>query len=220
MLDGKSAPRTEPSSWTVAVRNRLQRGLPLKHLLPDRQPVFVGSWVYIFGVAAIAGLIWVVLSGCILAFFGPQWWHQSGVGRFVNSLHLWSVQVFFVFMVLHLWGQYFMASWRDGRAKTWMIGVVIFAFSIGTAFTGFISQQNFDGQWIAVNAKDATNAAGVGSFFNVLNFGQMYGLHIALLPMLVASLIGVHVLLVRMKGVVRPIGKKKTAEPSHQEAAS
>jgi quinol-cytochrome oxidoreductase complex cytochrome b subunit len=198
----------------------LQRGLPLKHLLPDRQPVFVGSWVYIFGVAAIAGLIWVVLSGCILAFFGPQWWHQSGVGRFVNSLHLWSVQVFFVFMVLHLWGQYFMASWRDGRAKTWMIGVVIFAFSIGTAFTGFISQQNFDGQWIAVNAKDATNAAGVGSFFNVLNFGQMYGLHIALLPMLVASLIGVHVLLVRMKGVVRPIGKKKTAEPSHQEAAS
>jgi quinol-cytochrome oxidoreductase complex cytochrome b subunit len=162
----------------------------------------------------------VVLSGCILAFFGPQWWHQSGVGRFVNSLHLWSVQVFFVFMVLHLWGQYFMASWRDGRAKTWMIGVVIFAFSIGTAFTGFISQQNFDGQWIAVNAKDATNAAGVGSFFNVLNFGQMYGLHIALLPMLVASLIGVHVLLVRMKGVVRPIGKKKTAEPSHQEAAS
>jgi Cytochrome b(N-terminal)/b6/petB len=220
MLDSKSEPRAEPSSWTVAVRDRLARGLPLRHLLPDRQPVFVGSWVYIFGVAAIAGLIWVVLSGCILAFFGPQWWHQSGVGRFVNSLHLWSVQVFFVFMVLHLWGQYFMASWRDGRAKTWMIGVVIFAFSMVTAFTGFISQQNFDGQWIAVNAKDATNAAGVGSFFNVLNFGQMYGLHIALLPMLVATLVGVHVLFVRMKGVVRPIGKKKTAQPSNQEPAS
>jgi hypothetical protein len=220
MLDSKSEPRAQSSSWTVAVRDRLARGLPLRHLLPDRQPVFVGSWVYIFGVAAIAGLIWVVLSGCILAFFGPQWWHQSSVGRFVNSLHLWSVQVFFVFMVLHLWGQYFMASWRDGRAKTWMIGVVIFAFSIVTAFTGFISQQNFDGQWIAVNAKDATNAAGIGSFFNVLNFGQMYGLHIVLLPMLVATLVGVHVLFVRMKGVVRPIGKKKTAQPSNQEPAS
>jgi hypothetical protein len=220
MLDSKSEPRAEPSSWTVAVRDRLARGLPLRHLLPDRQPVFVGSWVYIFGVAAIAGLIWVVLSGCILALFGPQWWHQSSVGRFVNSLHLWSVQVFFVFMVLHLWGQYFMASWRDGRAKTWMIGVVIFAFSIVTAFTGFISQQNFDGQWIAVNAKDATNAAGIGSFFNVLNFGQMYGLHIVLLPMLVVTLVGVHVLFVRMKGVVRPIGKKKTAQPSNQEPAS
>jgi quinol-cytochrome oxidoreductase complex cytochrome b subunit len=220
MLDSKPEPRPEPSSWTLSVRRFLQRSLPLSHLLPDRQPVFVGSWVYVFGVLAIAGLIWIVISGVILAFFGPQWWHQSGVGRFVNSLHLWSVQVFFVFMVLHLWGQYFMASWRDGRAKTWMVGVVVFAFSIVAAFTGFISQQNFDGQWIAVNAKDATNAAGIGSFFNVLNFGQMYGLHIVLLPMLVGTLIGIHVLLVRMKGVVRPIGKQKTAQPSDEEHAS
>ncbi len=220
MNSGNSAPPAEPSSWTLSIRRFLQRSLPLKHLLPDRQPVFVGSWVYIFGVVAIAGLMWVVGSGVVLALFGPQWWHQSGVGRFVNSLHLWSVQVFFVFMVLHLWGQYFMASWRDGRAKTWMVGVVIFAFSIVTAFTGFISQQNFDGQWIAVNAKDATNAAGIGSFFNVLNFGQMYGLHIALLPMLIATLVVVHVLLVRVKGVVRPIEKQQTAPPSHEESAS
>ena len=220
MSSGNATPQAEPSSWTLAIRRFLQRSLPLKHLLPDRQPVFVGSWVYIFGVIAIGGLMWVVGSGVVLALFGPQWWHQSGVGRFVNSLHLWSVQVFFVFMVLHLWGQYFMASWRDGRAKTWMIGVVIFAFSIVTAFTGFVSQQNFAGQWIAVNAKDATNAAGIGSFFNVLNFGQMYGLHIALLPMLVATLVGVHILLVRMKGVVRPIENKPDAQPSHEEAAS
>ena len=219
MLDSKSQPQPEPSSWTLAVRRFLQRSLPLTHLLPDRQPVFVGSWVYIFGVVAIAGLVWVVGSGIALAFFGPQWWHQSGVGRFVNSLHLWSVQVFFISMVLHLWGQYFMASWRDGRAKTWMIGVVIFAFSIVTAFTGFISQQNFDGQWIAVNAKDATNAAGIGSFFNVLNFGQMYGLHIVLLPLMVGTLVVIHVVLVRMKGVVRPIehNQMNAAQTSGEE---
>ena len=220
MSEAKLTPRSESSSWTLSIRRSLQRNLPLAHLLPDRQPVFVGSWVYIFGVVSIAGLMWVVGSGVVLALFGPQWWHQSGVGRFVNSLHLWSVQVFFVFMVLHLWGQYFMASWRDGRAKTWMIGVVIFAVSIVTAFTGFISQQNFDGQWIAVNAKDATNAPGIGSFFNVLNFGQMYGLHILLLPMLVATLVGVHVLMVRVKGVVKPIERKQTAQPENEERAS
>jgi hypothetical protein len=220
MRDGGPAPQAEPSSWTLSLRRYMQRKLPLAHLLPDRQPVFVGSWVYIFGVVSIAGLIWVVASGMVLAFFGPQWWHQSSIGRFVNSLHLWSVQVFFVFMVLHLWGQYFMAGWRDGRAKTWMVGVVIFAFSIVTAFTGFISQQNFDGQWIAVNAKDATNAAGIGSFFNVLNFGQMYGLHIVLLPGLIVTLIAVHVLLVRVHGVVRPFERKQAAQPSNEEHAS
>ena len=211
----------ESSSWTAWVRGRLERGIPMKHFLPDRQPYFVGSWVYIFGVLAIAGLIWILISGTILALFGPQWWHQSSVGRFVNSLHLWSVQVFFIATLLHLVGQYFMASWRDGRAKTWMIGVVLFVFSIVTAFTGFLSEQNFDGQWIAIQGKDALNATGAGSFFNVLNFGQVYGIHIVLLPLMVVTLISIHVVLVRMKGVVRPIEhKNKTADPASEEHAA
>jgi quinol-cytochrome oxidoreductase complex cytochrome b subunit len=193
-------------SWTERARDYLGRRLPAANLLPDRQPYYVGSWVYVFGVVTIAALVWVILSGMVLSFFGPQWWHVSGVGRFFNGLHFWSVQLFFIFMVLHLWGQYFAAGWRDGRAKTWMAGVVIFLVSIVAAFTGYVSQQNFDAQWIAVNAKDAMNSVGAGAFFNVLNFGQMYGMHVVLLPLAVAFLVGLHVLLVRMKGVVKPIG--------------
>ena len=204
---------TVPSSWTERTRDYLGRKLPAANLLPDRQPYYVGSWVYIFGVITIAALVWVILSGIVLAFFGPQWWHVSGVGRFFNGLHFWSVQLFFVFMVLHLWGQYFAAGWRDGRAKTWMAGVLIFLVSIIAAFTGYVSQQNFDAQWIAVNAKDAMNSVGAGAFFNVLNFGQMYGIHVVLLPLGIAVLVGLHVVLVRLKGVVKPIGyDRKVAE--------
>jgi len=198
-------------SWTAATRRQLERRLPWENLLPDRQPFWVGSWVYVFGVVTIAALGWVILSGTILALFGPQWWHLSKAGRFFNSLHFWSVQVFFVFMVLHLWGQYFMASWREGRAPTWMVGVVTFAVSIVAAFTGYLSQQNFDSQWIAVNAKDAVNSTGVGGFFNVLNFGQMYGLHVMLLPIGITALVALHIVQVRMKGVVPPIDADKRA---------
>jgi quinol-cytochrome oxidoreductase complex cytochrome b subunit len=192
--------------WTNIVRRSIGRRLPLTELLPTRQPYYVGSWVYVFGVVTIAALVWVVLSGLVLAFEGPQWWHVSPEGRFVNSLHFWSVQLFFIFMVLHLWGQYWAASWRDGRAPTWMIGVVIFVVSIVTAFTGYLAQQNFDAQWIAVNGKDAINALGTGVFFNTLNFGQMYGIHVMLLPILVTILVVVHIVQVRIRGVVRPLG--------------
>jgi Cytochrome b(N-terminal)/b6/petB len=191
--------------WTTAVRHAIERGLPLENLLPSRQPFYVGSWVYVFGVATIAALIWVVASGVVLAAFGPQWWHLSAAGQFFNSLHFWGVQVFFLFMILHLIGQFFMASWREGRAPTWMVGAVTFFISVVAAFTGYLSQQNFDAQWIAINAKDALNASGVGAFFNVLNFGQMYGLHILLMPAAITGLVVVHILLVRMRGVVRPI---------------
>jgi len=200
-----SAPEPTDATWTGAIRRLLERRLPLAHLLPVRQPFFVGSWVYVFGVVAITALIWVIGSGVVLAFFGPGWWHVSGIGRFVNSVHFWAVQIFFFFVVLHLWGQYFMASWRNGRATTWIVGVVIFIVGLVTGFTGYVSQQNLDAQWIAINAKDGINATGAGAFFNVLDFGQMYGIHVMLLPILVTTLVVLHVVQVRMRGVVRPI---------------
>jgi quinol-cytochrome oxidoreductase complex cytochrome b subunit len=91
-----------------------------------------------------------------------------------------------------------------------MIGVVIFGASILTAFTGYLSQQNFAAQFIAINGKDAMNSAGIGAFFNVLNFGQMYGLHVMLLPIGITFLIVVHIVMVRMRGVVKPIDPEGT----------
>jgi ubiquinol-cytochrome c reductase cytochrome b subunit len=191
-------------SMTRAVQERLSQNLPYEELLPYEQPVYVHSYVYLFGIATVASFVLLILSGIILSVFGPQWWHTSDVGHFFNSLHFWSVQAFFFFMVVHLWTAFFQGAWRDGRGLTWVSGVITFLVSILTAFTGYLSQQNFDAQWIAVQGKDALNSAGVGAFFNILNFGQMYGFHIAILPIGVALLIGTHLLLVRLRGVVRP----------------
>ena len=76
--------------------------------------------------------------------------------------------------------------------------------SIGAAFTGYLSQQNFDSEWIGTQAKDGINSTGAGAFWNVLNFGQMLMWHIVLLPLVVAAIVGLHVLLVRRRGVVPP----------------
>ena len=59
----------------------------------------------------------IIASGSILALKGPGWWHFIGLGRFFNSIHLWSVELFFLFMVIHLWGKYWMAARRSGRAR-------------------------------------------------------------------------------------------------------
>jgi quinol-cytochrome oxidoreductase complex cytochrome b subunit len=167
-------------------------------------------------VLTIAALIWVLVSGVWLALAGAAWWHTSTVGHFVNSLHLWSVELFFFFMVIHLWGKFFMAAWRGRRALTWITGVVAFVGSIATAFTGYVVQQNFDAQWIATQAKDGLNSVGVGAWFNVLNTGQMLLWHVLLLPLVVGVLVVLHVLLVRRRGVVPPLDEPEASrrEPS------
>jgi hypothetical protein len=195
----------EKPTWTGRVRRGAVDALPPDRLLPDTQPVYVQSWVHIFGVLTLAALAVILLSGGVLALAGPAWWHTSGAGRFFNSMHLWSTELFFAFMVVHLWAKFFMAAWRGRRAMTWMTGAVAFLVSIGTAFTGYLSQQNLDSQWIGGQAKDGLNASGVGAFFNVLNYGQMLMWHIVLLPLAVAALVGLHILLVRRNGVVPPL---------------
>src|SRR5579863_3171269 len=211
------APGDDPDArmWTARVRRRALAVLPPGKLLPDRQPAYVSSWIYVFGVASLAALGIVIASGSALALGGSDWWHTNPVGHFFNSLHLWSVELFMAFMVIHLWGKFWMAAWRGRRAMTWITGVLAFGASVVTCFTGYLSQQNFDSQWIATNGKDAFNAVGIGSFWNVLNFGQMFMWHIVLMPLILIAVVGAHVLLVRVRGVSHPL----PARPARGRAA-
>ena len=197
---------TENRNWTGALRRRLLRELPPDRLLPDSQPAYMASWIYLFGVLTVAALGVVIATGCLLALRGPAWWHLSSVGHYVNSMHLWSVELFLAFMVIHLWGKFFMAAWRGKRAMTWMTGAVAFFASIGTAFTGYLAQTNLDSQWISTQAKDGLNSVGIGAWFNVMDFGQMLMWHIVLLPAVIGLLTVWHLVLVRRRGIVPPIG--------------
>jgi quinol-cytochrome oxidoreductase complex cytochrome b subunit len=97
-------------------------------------------------------------------------------------------------------------------------GAVTFLIAIPCALTGYVSQQNFDAQWISTQAKDAMNSVGIGSFFNLLNFGQMYSYHIFLLPAAVVAVVIGHVLLVRKHGVVPPLvlSQSSSGEPAEK----
>ena len=218
-----SATSEDSRQWTARARNAASAAFPPDRLLPDRQPAYMASWIYVFGVLTVVSLAWVIITGCVLAIMGPSWWHVSTAGLFVNSLHLWSVEAFFFFMVIHLWGKFFMAAWRGNRRLTWATGVISFVVSVAAAFTGYLSQQNFDSQWISTQAKDGINATGAGAVWNVLNFGQMLMWHIVLLPILVVIIAGLHVLLVRRHGIVPPFDderqSKETVATATEESA-
>ena len=189
---------------TQRAQRLLADNLTLEDALPTRMPVYVNSVVYLFGVTTLSALAALVATGVTMSLFGPGWYHDSRVGHFVNSLHFWSVQVFFGALVLHMVSKYLMAAWRDGRWKTWMVGALALGVAVFTGLTGFLSQTNWDSQWIAVQAKDAMNALGVGGFFNTMDTGQILTLHVVALPLLLVLLVGVHLFFIRREGPVRP----------------
>ena len=219
MSTGTVGKETTPVTWIGRVRSVLERKLPYSKLLPEGQPAYVASWIYVFGVLTLGALFVIVVSGSILAFQGPYWFHISSTGLFVNSLHFWSVQLFFFFMVIHLSGKFWMAAWRGNRAWTWITGVVAFLLAIGAGLSGYVVQSNFDSQWVSFEAKDGLNAVGVGAWFNVANLGQDLLVHVFLMPAAIMVLVVVHLLLVRMHGVVPPIDAAEVTGPGVQNNA-
>ena len=61
-----TAPHTTKPTWTGRVREAAVAALPPEKLLPDSQPTYVASWIYVFGVASIAALAVIIGSGTIL----------------------------------------------------------------------------------------------------------------------------------------------------------
>jgi len=185
--------------------------MTLEDALPTKMPVYVNSIAYLFGVTTLSALVMLILTGMILALFGPNWYHVRPIGRFFNSLHFWSAQGFFGFMILHMLTKLLLGAWRGGRWKTWMIGVLTLGVAIFTGFTGYLSATSFSSMWHSVQAKDAMNAIGIGAFFTTTNFSQVITLHVAFFPFLIIVLVVIHLSFIRNESPVKPYapeGKK------------
>ena len=196
---------TEPSPW---VRSRLVRNFPLRRLLPDEEPSYVSSLLYAMGVLTLAALIVIIVSGVILALGGVQWWQTSTLGAFMNSVHFWGVQMFFLFMAVHALFNFFIMAWRGGRGFTWVTGVLAFLLAIVTAFTGFLMMTNWDSQYVAQQAKDAMISMGIGFIWNVMDVGQQFTLHVVVTAGILGFIVLVHLGQVQRRGVVPPPGEE------------
>ncbi len=207
---------TAPSPW---VRSWLVRNLPLRRLLPDEEPAYVSSALYVMGVLTLAAFIVTIVSGVILAVGGVQWWHHSTLGAFMNSIHFWGVQAFFLFMAVHALFNFFIMAWRGGRGFTWVTGVLSFLLAIVTAFTGFLMLTNWDGQYVAQQAKDAFNAMGIGAVWNVMDTGQQFTMHVVVTAGLLGFVVMIHLGQIRRRGVVPPPGAEDLEVPDEPASA-
>jgi ubiquinol-cytochrome c reductase cytochrome b subunit len=158
------------------------------------------------GMLTLVSLFVVIASGVVLALGGVQWWHNNSWGAFMNGMHFWSVQAFFLFMAVHALFNFFIMAWRGGRGFTWVTGVLAFLLAILTAFTGFLMMTNWDGQFVGQQAKDVLNAAGIGAVWNVMNIGQQFTMHVIVTAGILGFIVIVHLAQIRRRGVVPPPG--------------
>jgi ubiquinol-cytochrome c reductase cytochrome b subunit len=198
-------------------------------LLHVRIPIEARTW-YLGGITLfLFGL--QVATGTLLALYykpTPDGAYDSvkfitsGVtfGWLIRSIHHWGANLMIISMVLHVIRIFWQGAYKHRREVVWLVGAGLLVVTIGFGFTGYLLPWDQRAFWATtVGTEIAGSVPIVGdSLLNLLRGGadvteatlsRFFGMHVLVLPLLLAALIAVHLTIVHHLGLANP----KKAEP-------
>ncbi|MDA8411654.1 MAG: cytochrome b N-terminal domain-containing protein [Treponema sp.] len=173
-------------------------------LMIDEAPHYANRFFYSLGFLAATSFAMLVVTGVVEVFFGASWWLTKPAGVFFRSLHLWSTQAFVIFILLHLVVVFCTMGYRGPRRITWVFGVFMFFFALIETELGYALRGDFSTQWRALQGADFFNGSGLGWWINPLNELKIFGIHAAIVPLIIILLLSLHYMLVRFLGIATP----------------
>jgi len=167
-------------------------------------PSYGNKFFYSLGFLSMISFLVLIVTGVIMTMYGPTWWLTDTLGKYLRSVHLWATQAFVLFVILHLLVVFFTSGFKKPRRLTWVLGVFMMLFVLAETEFGYVLRGDYSSQWRSLQGADFYNGSGIGKFLNPLNFKQIYGIHIVVVPLLILGLLAVHYLLVRILGIAKP----------------
>src|SRR5512145_1449254 len=136
-------------------------------------------------------------------------------GWLVRSIHSWSANLMVAAAVAHLFSVLFLHSYRRPREMTWVSGMLLLALTLGFGFTGYLLPWNELAYFATRVGTDIMAAVPWAGDFLVrfirggpdvtgATLTRLFGMHVAILPMIATVLLGLHVWLVQAHGMSVP----------------
>lgn len=194
----------------------------LLHPIP-RSAASVTGWWYVFGSASMTLLMIQILTGILLALVyvpsADQAYasllylnHDLAWGWFIRALHYWAGSGMVVMVVVHMTQVFLHGAYKYPRELTWILGVVLFALTLGMAFTGQILRWDPDAYWgVGVGASMAGRVPLIGPIIVKMLLGgpiiggdtlnRFFSLHVFVIPGALFAVLGAHLYLVLNKGI-------------------
>jgi quinol-cytochrome oxidoreductase complex cytochrome b subunit len=143
-------------------------------------------------------------------------------GWLIRSVHAWGANLMILAAFVHLFSVFFTRGYRQPREVTWMTGCVLLALTLGFGFSGYLLPWN---ELAYFATKVGTEIVGVlpligrpalvflrgGEEVTGATLTRFFGFHVALLPLAVTLILFVHLALVQVHGVSKPIGEPPRA---------
>lgn len=176
----------------------------LRQTMIHEVPAYANKFVYSLGFLSMTCFLILIITGTVMAAYGPDWWLTTSTGHYFRSIHLWATQAFVLFVILHLLIVFFSSGFKGPRRLTWVIGVFMFLFVLAEAEFGYVLRGDFSSQWRSLQGADLYNGTGIGAWLNNVNYRQVYGIHVVVVPVLILGLLFLHYLRIKFLGIAKP----------------
>ncbi|MGH9044712.1 MAG: cytochrome bc1 complex cytochrome b subunit [Acidimicrobiales bacterium] len=132
-------------------------------------------------------------------------------GLLMRQMHHWSADIFLGAIVIHMARIFFTGAFRKPRELNWFIGITLLMLSLANGFIGYsLPDDLISGTGVRILYSIILSIPFVGSYLAFWIFGgnfpgnslipRLFIVHVLILPVIIAGLIGAHLaLLVRQK---------------------
>ena len=187
---------------------------------------FGGMSLFLFGTQIFTGVLLLLYyrPTSEAAFESVQFiMTEVEFGWLFRSIHSWSANLLVAVLFVHLFSVMLLKAYRKPREITWITGVLLFFITLGFGFTGYLLPWNrlaffatkvgteivtsvpLVGHWLLTFLRGGEDVTGA-------TLTRLFGFHVAVLPMLTALVLGLHLLLVQHHGMSIPTSVEREAK--------
>ena len=197
------------------------------HISEYSAPKNLNLW-YIFGSLAMLVFVNQILTGVWLTmFYTPSAaeafasveyiMRDVNYGWLIRYLHSTGASAFFIVLYLHMFRGMMYGSYKKPRELLWVIGMVLFLLLMAEAFFGYLlpwGQMSFWGAQVITSLFGAipyvgdTLALWLRGDYNIADatLHRFFALHVALIPLIMAALVYLHIVALHKVGSNNPEG--------------
>ena len=210
----------------------MHRQMPLTHAEKYKLRI-IWYWypLYCLGGISFLAFIILVITGTVLGIYyvpggegsdpTPAYASMQFImtelpfGYIIRSVHHWTTHFMVAAVFLHMCRVYFTGAYRNPRELNWLIGVALMALTIAFGYSGYLLPWDslaFGAATIGINMALSTPLIGKqiatlmfgGSSLSGATVTRMYFVHVFILPVVVTSLIIIHLFIVWVQGIAEP----------------
>ena len=195
-----------------------------KKKVPEHKHSF---WYYFGGICLFLFIIQVLTGILLLLYYTPSIAsaHESieyimshvKFGWLIRSVHSWTANILIGAIFIHMFSSFFLKAYRPPRELTWISGFFLLLVFLAFGFSGYLLPWN---ELSFFATRVGTDIAGtiplIGKAIKTFILGgpdvsgatitRFFWLHVAILPLFTFIILGVHVLLVQILGMSKPVG--------------